>query len=44
MALTFEEDNVGVGSDEQIKELDTVKRTDKIVSVPVGKELVGASL
>ena len=44
MALNLEEDNVGVvifGSDEFIKEGDTVKRTDKIVSVPVGKELLG---
>ncbi len=44
MALNLEEDNVGVvifGSDESIKEGDTVKRTDKIVSVPVGKELLG---
>ena len=44
MALNLEEDNVGVvvfGSDESIKEGDTVRRTDKIVSVPVGKELLG---
>lgn len=44
MALNLEEDNVGVvifGSDENIKEGDTVKRTDKIVSVPVGKKLLG---
>ncbi len=44
MALNLEEDNVGVvifGSDEFIKEGDTVKRTDKIVSVPVGKALLG---
>ncbi len=44
MALNLEEDNVGVvifGSDESIKEGDKVKRTDKIVSVPVGKELLG---
>ncbi len=44
MALNLEEDNVGVvifGSDESIKEGDTVKRTDKIVSVPVGKKLLG---
>lgn len=44
MALNLEEDNVGVvifGSDESIKEGDTVKRTDKIVSVPVGKGLLG---
>ncbi len=44
MALNLEEDNVGVvifGSDQNIKEGDTVRRTDKIVSVPVGKELLG---
>ena len=44
MALNLEEDNVGVvifGSDYEIKEGDIVKRTDKIVSVPVGKELLG---
>lgn len=44
MALNLEEDNVGVvifGSDETIKEGDTVKRLDSIVSVPVGKELLG---
>lgn len=44
MALNLEEDNVGVvifGSDQQIKEGDMVKRTDQIVSVPVGKEMLG---
>lgn len=44
MALNLEEDNVGVvifGSDQSIKEGDTVKRTEKIVSVPVGKALLG---
>lgn len=44
MALNLEEDGVSVvlfGSDEGIKEGDTVKRTDKIVSVPVGKALLG---
>ena len=44
MALNLEEDNVGVvifGSDEEIREGDTVKRLDSIVSVPVGKELLG---
>ncbi len=44
MALNLEEDNVGVvifGSDREIKEGDTVKRTDQIVSVPVGKGLLG---
>ena len=44
MALNLEEDNVGVvlfGDDTGIKEGDIVKRTDKIVSVPVGKGLLG---
>jgi len=44
MALNLGEDSVGVvifGSDAEIKEGDTVKRLNKIVSVPVGKELLG---
>jgi F-type H+-transporting ATPase subunit alpha len=44
MALNLEENSVGVvifGSDSSIKEGDLVKRTDKIVSVPVGKGLLG---
>ena len=44
MALNLENDNVGVvifGDDRQIKEGDTVKRTNAIVDVPVGKELLG---
>ncbi len=44
MALNLENDNVGVvifGSDRDIKEGDTVKRTGAIVEVPVGKELLG---
>ena len=44
MALNLGEDSVGVvifGSDAEIKEGDIVKRTNKIVSVPVGKELLG---
>jgi len=44
MALNLEIDNVGVvifGSDRDIKEGDTVKRTNAIVDVPVGKELLG---
>ena len=44
MALNLEEDNVGVvifGSDQEIKEGDMVKRTEQIVSVPVGKEMLG---
>ncbi|ROL61075.1 F0F1 ATP synthase subunit alpha [Bacteroidetes/Chlorobi group bacterium ChocPot_Mid] len=44
MVLNLEEDNVGVmlfGEDSLVKEGDTVKRTGKIASVPVGKELLG---
>ncbi|MBO6756517.1 MAG: F0F1 ATP synthase subunit alpha [Roseibium sp.] len=44
MALNLEDDNVGVvifGSDRNIKEGDTVKRTGAIVEVPVGKGLLG---
>ena len=44
MALNLESDNVGAvlfGSDSGIKEGDTVKRTNSIVDVPVGKELLG---
>ncbi len=44
MALNLDEDHVGVvifGDDSSIKEGDTVKRTDRIVDVPVGKELCG---
>ena len=44
MALNLETDNVGVvvfGSDRDIKEGDIVRRTGKIVEVPVGKELLG---
>ena len=44
MALNLAEDGVDVvlfGSDENIREGDLVKRTGKIVSVPVGKELLG---
>ncbi len=44
MALNLETDNVGVvifGSDRDIKEGDTVKRTGSIVDVPVGKGLLG---
>ncbi|KAA0969748.1 F0F1 ATP synthase subunit alpha [Aureimonas fodinaquatilis] len=44
MALNLERDNVGVvifGSDREIKEGDTVKRTGAIVDVPVGKGLLG---
>lgn len=44
MVLNLEEDSVGVilfGDDSAVKEGDTVKRTGKISSVPVGKELLG---
>ena len=44
MAQNLEEDTVSVvilGSDGGIKEGDMVKRTGKVVSVPVGKELIG---
>lgn len=44
MALNLEIDNVGVvifGSDREIKEGQTVKRTGAIVDVPVGKGLLG---
>ena len=44
MALNLESDNVGVvifGSDREIREGDTVKRTGAIVDVPVGKGLLG---
>ena len=44
MALNLETDNVGVvvfGDDRAIREGDTVSRTQTIVSVPVGKGLLG---
>ena len=44
MALNLETDNVGVvifGTDREIREGDTVKRTGAIVDVPVGKGLLG---
>ncbi len=44
MALNLEQDFVGavmLGSDAEIKEGDTVKRTGEIVSVPVGEALLG---
>jgi F-type H+-transporting ATPase subunit alpha len=47
MVLNLEEDNVGVallGSDIGIKEGDTVKRTGKIFSVPVGEAVMGRVL
>ncbi len=44
MALNLETDNVGIvifGSDRDIKEGDTVKRTNAIVDVPTGDALLG---
>ncbi len=44
MAQNLEEDTVSIvilGSDQGIKEGDIVKRTGKVVSVPVGKGLIG---
>ncbi len=44
LALNLEEETVGcvlLGDYEHIKEGDTVKRTNKILSVPVGEELIG---
>jgi F-type H+-transporting ATPase subunit alpha len=44
MALNLEVDNVGIvifGSDQDIKEGDTVKRTNAIVDVPCGDALLG---
>ncbi len=44
MVLNLETDSVGVvifGEDRTIKEGDTVKRTKKIVEVPVGEALLG---
>ncbi|GJM20558.1 MAG: ATP synthase subunit alpha [Planctomycetota bacterium] len=44
VALNLEQDNVGcvlLGSDQEIKEGDTVKSTGEIISVPVGEALLG---
>jgi F-type H+/Na+-transporting ATPase subunit alpha len=44
MVLNLEEDNVGVaifGSDQRVREGDTVKRTGRIIDVGVGPSLVG---
>ncbi len=44
IALNLEEDNVGVvllGETDLIKEGDIVKRTKRVISVPVGEELIG---
>ncbi len=44
MALNLEEDNVGVvlfGHDELVKEGDIVRRTGRLVSIPVGPGMIG---
>src|SRR6476661_7464747 len=44
MVLNLEEESVGIailGDDTQVKEGSVVKRTNKIVQVPVGEELLG---
>lgn len=44
MALNLEEDNVGavlLGEETKVEEGDTVKRTGRVVEVPVGEELLG---
>ena len=44
LAMNLEEDNVGavlLGEDELIKEGDTVRRTGKVMSVPVGDAMIG---
>jgi F-type H+-transporting ATPase subunit alpha len=44
MVLNLEEDNIGailLGFDNQVKEGDEVKRTGRIMDVPIGPELVG---
>jgi F-type H+-transporting ATPase subunit alpha len=44
IVLNLEEDNVGValfGSEEAIKQGDTVRRTGKLASIPVGEAMVG---
>ena len=44
LALNLEEDNVGIvllGDDTLIKEGDTVRRTGKVIQVPVGEALLG---
>ena len=44
IALNLEEDSVGtvlLGDYKEIKEGDTVKRTGRIISVPVGEEMLG---
>lgn len=44
MALNLEEDNIGcvlLGDETFIEEGDTVRRTGRVVEVPVGRELLG---
>ena len=44
MALNLEEDNVGavlLGDDSLIKEGDTVRRTGRVMRVPVGEAMIG---
>ncbi len=44
MVLNLEEDSVGIvilGDDKEVKEGEVVRRTKRIMSVPVGKELLG---
>ena len=44
MVLNLEQDNVGavlLGGDTKIKEGDIVKRTGKIMQVPVGESMIG---
>jgi F-type H+-transporting ATPase subunit alpha len=44
MAMNLEEDNVGCilfGDDRLVKEGDTVKRTKRVVSIPVGEAMLG---
>ena len=44
MVLNLEEDNVGIavfGSDQNVREGDTVKRTGRIMNIPVGPAFVG---
>ena len=47
MVLNLEQDNVGavlLGGDTKIKEGDIVKRTGKIMQVPVGESMIGVLL
>jgi len=47
MALNLDKDKVGVvifGNDREIKENDTIKSTGKLLSVPVGKDILGRTV